>query len=115
VRTSINKAKIAREEASYNLEQTKLDLNKEIQQAYLDAVSALKNFNAAEKKVQAQREAFKYAEQRFDVGLLNSVEYNETKKELTKAESELLQAKYNYIFTTTVLDFYMGRPLSIEN
>lgn len=115
VRTAINKAKIAREEAGYNLQQTKLELNKEIQQAYLDAVSALKNYNAAEKKVRAQREAFKYAQQRFDVGLLNSVEYNETKKELTKAESELLRAKYNYIFTTTVLDFYMGRPLSIEN
>jgi outer membrane protein len=115
VRTAINKAKIAREEATYNLQQTKLELNKEIQQAYLDAVAALNNYNAAEKKVEAQREAFKYAEQRFDVGLMNTVEYNETKKELTKAESELLQAKYNYIFTTTVLDFYMGRPLSIEN
>lgn len=114
VRTAINKAKIAREEAEYNLQQTRLQLNKKIQQAYLDAVSALKNFNAAERKLQAQQEAFKYAEQRFEVGLLNSVEYNETKKELTRAESEMLQAKYNYIFTTTVLDFYMGRPLSIE-
>jgi outer membrane protein len=114
-RTAINQAKIAMEEADYNLQQTKLDLNKKIQQAYLDAVSALNNYNAADKKIEAQREAFKYAEEKFEVGLMNTVEYNETKKELTKAESELLQAKYNYIFTTTVLDFYMGRPLSISN
>jgi outer membrane protein len=115
VRNAINKAKIARQEADYNLKQTQLELNKTIQQAYADAVAALNNYNAAEEKVEAQQEAFKYAEQRFDVGLLNSVEYNDTKQELTRAESELLQAKYNYIFTTTILDFYMGKPLSITN
>ena len=66
------------------------------------------------KQVEAQQEAFKYAEQKFDVGLINSVEYNEIKKELTSAQSDLLQAKYDYIFKTTILSFYMGNPLSIE-
>ena len=71
VRTAISKAKIAMEDAAYDLEQEKLDLNKTIQQAYVDAVAALKNFNSARKKVEAQKEAFKYAEQKFDVGLMN--------------------------------------------
>jgi outer membrane protein len=114
VRTAIEKAKIAREDAEYNLEKAKLDLNKTIQQSYADAVAALKNYNAATKKVEAQTEAFKYAQQKFDVGMMNSVDYNQTKKDLTIAESQLLQAKYRYIYTTTVLDFYMGQPISFK-
>lgn len=114
-RTAINKAKLAREQAQYNLNQTQLNLNKNIQQAYADAIAALKNFNASEKKVRAQEEAFKYAEQKFEVGLMNSVEYNEIKKELARAESDLLQAKYRYVYTTTVLRFYMGKPLTLES
>lgn len=113
-RTAIEKAKIAREDAEYNLQKTKLDLNKTIQQSYADAVAALKNYNAAIKKVDAQNEAFKYAQQKFDVGMMNAVDYNQTKKDLTIAESQLLQAKYRFIYTTTVLDFYMGQPISFK-
>jgi outer membrane protein len=114
VRTAISKAKIARETADYNLQQTRLTLQKTIQQAYADAVAALKNYNASEKKVEAQQEAFKYAQQKFDVGLMNAVDYNQTKKDLTAAESELLQAKYRYLYTTTLLNFYMGNPLKLD-
>jgi outer membrane protein len=115
VRTAISQAKIAKEEADLSLLQAKLDLDKKIQQAYADAIAALKNYNASDKKVNAQLEAFKYSEQKLGVGLVTSVEYNETKKNLTVAESDLLQAKYRFIYTTTVLDFYMGNPLSLTN
>ncbi len=114
VRNSITRAKIAEESAQYDLQKTKNNLRKVIQQAYADAVAALKRYGSSLKQVEAQSEAFKYAEQKFDVGLLNSVEYNEIKKELTLAQSDLLQAKYDYIFKTTILSFYMGNPLSIE-
>ncbi len=113
-RTAISQAKIAEEEANLTLKQTKLDLDKKIQQAYADAVAALKNYNASEKKLSAQQEAFKYSEQKLGVGLVTAVEYNETKKNLTSAESDLLQAKYRFIYTTTVLDFYMGNPLTLN-
>jgi outer membrane protein len=115
VQTAISKAKIAKEQADLDLLQAKLDLDKKIQQAYADAVAALKNYNASEKKVNAQQEAFKYSEQKLGVGLVTSVDYNETKKNLTIAESDLLQAKYRFIYTTTVLDFYMGKPLTLNN
>lgn len=114
VRSNISKAKIGIENAQYQLETTKLRLRKVIQQAYADAVAALKTHAAAVKKVDATTESFKYADQKFNVGLINSVEYNEAKKELTKAQAELIQAKYDYIFKTTVLDFYMGKPLTLK-
>ena len=112
--TAISQAKIRKEEADLTLQKTKLDLDKTIQLAYADAVAALKNYNASDKKVQAQQEAFKYSQQKLDVGLLTAVDYNQTKKDLTKAESDLLQAKYRFIYTTTVLDFYMGNPLTLN-
>ena len=114
VHTAISQAKIQQEQADLNLKQARIDLDKKIQQAYADAVAALKNFMASEKKVNAQKEAFKYSEQKLSVGLVTSVEYNETKKNLTTAESDLLQAKYRFIYTTTILDFYMGKPITLE-
>lgn len=114
VRNNITRAKIAMESAEHDLQLTKNNLRKTVEQSFADATAALKRYGASMKQVEAQGEAFKYAEQKFDVGLINSVEYNEIKKELTRAQSDLLQAKYDYIFKTTILSFYMGNPLSIE-
>ncbi|MEN8224204.1 MAG: TolC family protein [Bacteroidota bacterium] len=113
-RSNITRAKIAMESAEHDLQLTKNNLRKVIEQSYADAIAALKRYGSTLKQVEAQSEAFKYAEQKFDVGLINSVEYNEIKKELTLAQSDLLQAKYDYIFKTTILSFYMGNTLSIE-
>jgi outer membrane protein len=112
--TAISQAKIRKEEADLTLQKARLDLNQTIQKAYADAVAALKNYNASDKKLQAQKEAFKYAEQKLGVGLVTTVQYNDTKKELTRAESDMLQAKYRFIYTTTILDFYMGNPISLK-
>jgi outer membrane protein len=113
-RTAVKKAQISVKNAEYNLESNKLNLRKTIQQAYADATAALKKYNSATTKVDASKESFKYSESKFNVGMLNSVDYNNAKKELEKAESELLQSKFDYIFKATVLDFYMGRPLTLK-
>ncbi len=113
-RTNISKAKINVENQKYNLESSKLELNKTIQQAYADARAALNNYKASTSGVNAARESFRYAEQKFNVGSLNSVDYNNSKKDLEKAESDQLRAKYEFIFKSTVLDFYMGKPLSLK-
>jgi outer membrane protein len=113
-RTAINNAKIQMSQAELDLGITNRDLRKLIEQSYADAVSALQKFNASLEKVNAQSEAFKYAQQKFDVGVMTSFDYNNSKKDLTKAESELLQAKYDFIFKTTILDFYAGNPIRIN-
>ena len=113
-RTAISSAKIQKDQAALDLEIKKRELRKSIEQAYADAVAALKKYKAAGEKVTAQEESFKYTQQKFDVGMLTSFDFNNAKKELTKAQSELLQAKYDFIFKTTILDFYMGKPISIN-
>jgi outer membrane protein len=96
------------------LQLQKNNLYKILQQAYNDATSAFNRHKAASKKVQATSESFKYAEHKFNVGLINSVEYNDAKKEYNNALSELIQAKYDYVFRITVIDFYLGKPLSFD-
>jgi outer membrane protein len=112
-RTNISRAKINVENTKYNLELSKLDLRKTIQQAYADANAALNNYDASITGVNAARESFRYAEQKFNVGAMNSVDYNNSKKDLEKAESDQIRAKYEFIFKNTVLDFYMGKPISL--
>jgi outer membrane protein len=58
-------------------------------------------------------EAFRYVEEKFNVGMVNSVDYNLQKNQLTSAKSQLLQAKYEYIFRTKILDFYNGVPIEL--
>jgi outer membrane protein len=113
-RNQISLAKIQSSQAALDLGIQKRELRKIIEQAYADALSALEKYSASKDKVTAQTEAFKYAQQKFDVGVMTSFDYNNTKKELTLAESQLLQAKYDFIFKTTILDFYMGNPIRIE-
>jgi len=113
-RNNISKAKLQREQAKYQLRQEKQNLRKTIESAYTDAKAAMKNYNSAIQRVEATREAFKYAEKKFNVGMMNSVEYNDAKKEYTNARSQLLNAKYQFVFTRTVLDFYLGKPIRIK-
>ena len=111
--TMISNAKISVLNSKYNLEYTKNLLYKEIQQAFADAVASLKKYRASEKAVSSMEESFRYTEQKFNVGMVTSVDYNTAKNQLTRAQSDLLQSKYEYIFTTKVLEFYRGLPLSL--
>jgi len=113
-RTNISRAKIGIENARLNLEQTKNTLNQDIQRSHADAIASINKYKAAKKSVDAMEEAFFYMQQKFDVGMVNSVDYNEAKKNLSKSQSDMLQAKYEYVFKKTILDFYMGKPIVLN-
>lgn len=106
-------AKIRIQQADLSLQQSKRQLQKSVEQAYTDAVAALKRFDATKKNVSALAENFSYAQQRYDAGVMNAFEYNDNKTRLTRAESDLLQAKYEFTFRLKVLDFYLGRPITL--
>lgn len=113
VNKGISNSKLETQNSQYALEGTKKQLYKNIQQAYADAVAALKKYNASKKAVASMQESFRYTEQKFDVGLVTPVDYNAGKTQLLKAQSDLAQSKYEYIFKTKVLDFYKGIPLNL--
>jgi outer membrane protein len=113
VNKNIANSKLSIMNSRYSLEGTKKQLYKNIQQAYSDAVAALKKHNASIKAVSSAEESFRYTEQKFNVGLVTPVDYNASKTQLLKAQSDLFQSKYEYIFKTKVLDFYKGIPLNL--
>lgn len=113
VRNGISNAQIQVENNELQLQSTKNLLRKDIEQAYTNALAAFKRYIANQKTVVASKEAFRYTEEKFNVGMVNSVEYNQSKNNLSKAQSDLLQAKYEYIFRTKILDFYNGKKIEL--
>ncbi len=109
--TAIKQAKINVDMARIGFEQEKRNLQKTIQQAYNDAAGALKRYQAAKKQVAALQESFKYMEVRFEEGAANPVEYSDSKNKLITAESDMLQARYEFIFRSKILDFYLGKEI----
>ncbi|MBN2682550.1 MAG: TolC family protein [Bacteroidales bacterium] len=95
------------------LAQQKNQLFKEIQQAQADAIAAIQRYKAAEKSVEAFEKSFNYSKERFDAGLINTIEYNTAKNQLTNAQSEMLQAKYDFVFKMKILDYYRGNPIKL--
>jgi outer membrane protein len=114
VNKNISNSKLGVENSRYALEGTKKQLYKNIQQAFADAVAALKKFNASIKAVSSTEESFRYTEQKFNVGMITPVDYNAAKTQLLNAQSDMSQAKYEYVFKTKVLDFYKGIPLNLN-
>ncbi|MCB8994712.1 MAG: TolC family protein [Bacteroidales bacterium] len=113
IRNGIRNSKINVENYSLELENTKNMLYKEIQQAYADALAALKRSKASQKALIATEESFKYTQEKYNVGLVSTVDYNIAKNQLTKTKSDLLQAKYDYIFKINILNFYRGEPIKL--
>ena len=112
-KNGVSNAQIQVENTELQLQNTKNALRREIEQAYTNALAAFKRYVANQKTVVSSKEAFRYTEEKFNVGMINSVEYNQSKNNLSKAQSDLLQAKYEYIFRTKILDFYNGQTIEL--
>lgn len=113
VNKNISNAKLSIENGKFTLDAARKQLYKNIQQAYADAGAALKKYNASLRAVKSAEESFRYSEQRFNVGLVTPVDYNAAKTQLLRAQSELSQSKYEFVFKIKVLDFYKGIPISL--
>ena len=113
-KNGINNAKLNVDNYRLEVENQENILYKEIQQAYTDAVTGLKQFRASEKALVSMEESFKYTREKYEVGLVNAVDFNIAQNQLLLTQSELLQSKYDYIFKTSILRFYMGKPISID-
>lgn len=113
VSTSVKNAKINLQISQYEEQLAKNTLYKEIQQAYTDAVAALNKYDASLQAVVSTQEAFGYTAQRYEAGVSPFVDYSTAKNRLTTVQSELLQAKFEYIFKIKILDFYNGHPITL--
>ncbi len=113
VRNQVKAAKINVENQQLALENVKKTLFKEIQTAYLNATAAQTKYNSSTKAVEASQESFKYAEERYQLGKSSVFEFNESRTKLIQSLSEQIQAKYDFIFRSKILDFYNGLPIKL--
>ena len=94
-------------------EQEKNQLKQTIYQAHADAKASYNSYLAAEKSVEASRESFNYAKERYELGAINQFDYETAKNSLAVAQSEMLRAKYDYIFKLKVLEFYLTNEIKL--
>ena len=102
----VEQTKLSIENQELAINTAKKELKKEIQQAYYNALAAEQKYKAAEETFQSADIAYRYSNESYDAGKATLLELNESKNRLFKAESEMLQAKYEYLYRVKVLDFY---------
>lgn len=113
VKTSVAIARIGYQDAELSEINAKNELRKSIEQACLDVTSAQIKYEASLENFRATTESAALSDEKFRQGMINSVDYLVSKTNLIVAESELLQSKFNLIFSYKVLDFYTGKPLTL--
>ncbi len=114
VKANVNRAKINQEIAKVTLSDQKLALREAIERAYINAKATLKEYEAAQKSVEAQQLSFDYAQERYNLGATNSFDFEQVRNRLVNAQATLTRAKYNFVFRTKVLEFYYGIPIIEE-
>ncbi|HRG78227.1 MAG TPA: TolC family protein [Cyclobacteriaceae bacterium] len=110
-RSAMQRAAISQSLADITFRETSNTLRQTVETAYNNALAAIKTYQSTEKQVKARDEAFRMAKQRYNLGAVNFVDYQVAENNLFQAESDLLRAKYDFIFRKKVLDFYQGLPL----
>lgn len=113
-RNQVRQARLNIENQQLILDNVKLALFKEIQQAYQNATAAQAKFISTEKAYEAAAESFKYAEERYQIGKTSVFEYNEAQTKLISSKSEQIQSKYDFVFRSKILDFYQGKEIDMQ-
>ena len=111
-RNNIKNAQLSQYNQQLQLDNVKKNLYKEIQQAYYNAVTSEAKYQSSEQAKRSQEEAFRLMSAKYEYGKANITEFNEAKNNLMKAESDLVRAKYEYLYQNALIDFYRGKDLS---
>lgn len=110
-RNSIRSAKLDRVNQQLQLDQTHKQLYKEVQQAYYNTVAAQAKLTSSVEARRASEDAFRLMQAKYEQGKATSTEFNEARANMLKAESDLTQARYEFLYQRALLQFYYGEPL----
>ena len=110
-RNRVKSARIQRTALSWQLEESKKSLYKEIQQAYYNALAAESKYKSSQSATESANASFKLISEKYANGKASATEYNEMRTAWMKSLSDGIQAKYEFIYRSKILDFYKGIPL----
>ena len=111
-RNSVRSAKIDRENQTLQLDNTKKSLYKEIQQVYYNAVAANQKLTSSIQANQSSETAFRLTQAKYEQGKATITEFNEAKNNYLKSESDLTQARYEYVYQQALIRFYQGAEIA---
>ncbi|MEJ8756546.1 TolC family protein [Pontibacter sp. H259] len=111
-RNNVERSKLNYETAQLNAKQQRNQLRQNIEQAAADAQAAYRKYVASVAQVGSLERSFKNAELRLNSGVINSTDFTVIANNYRRAQSDLIQAKYDYFFKLKVLDFYQGKDIS---
>ncbi len=113
-RIMVRRAKIQYQQQLLTTEIARTTLNKTIVQAVIDLRAADRKYQADHSSTEALKRSFYYSQQRYNNGMLNSLDYNLSKSKYTVAEATEIQDKYDLIFKAKVIDFYLGNKITLN-
>ena len=111
VRNNVARSKVALERSKLAKSQQELDIERNVFTAYTDTKAAKESYEAALQIEKARELAMQYAKDRYEIGMMNVFDYNQSQTAFVNAQSEVLRTKYDYIFRIKILEFYFGIPL----
>ncbi|MBP5713199.1 MAG: TolC family protein [Prevotella sp.] len=111
-RNSIRMAKIEQQNQQLQLDNTKKSLYKEIQQVYYNALNAQAKEGASQQAVATANDAFHLTQAKYENGKATITEFNESKNNYLKSESDLVQARYENLYQQALIEFYRGKDLT---
>ncbi len=114
VNSQIQRSKIQLQQAEISAVEQRNFLRQQIESAYADALAASKTFAASTRQVEALQETFRSIENQYNLGAANFTDYQVASNNLFQARSDLVRAKYDFIFRKKILDFYQGKPITLE-
>lgn len=110
-RNNVERNKVTLEKSKIDLEQKSLDLQRNVYTAFTDAKGALNTYESTVVTLEARQQAYNYAKEKYDVGLMNSFDFTQAQTLLTNAQSNVIRSKYDYMFKIKIIEFYFGIPI----
>ena len=110
-RGNVERSKISFERNNNALTQAKLDLETNVYRSITDAKAALNTYESSLATMEARKEAFNYAKERYEVGMMNAFDYNQSQTLFINAQSDVVRAKYDALFKMKIVEFYFGIPI----
>jgi outer membrane protein len=110
-RGNVERSKISFERNNNALKQAKIDLETNVYRSITDAKGALNTYESSLTTMEARKEAFNYAKERYAVGMMNAFDYNQSQTLFINAQSDVVRAKYDALFKMKIVEFYFGIPI----
>ncbi len=111
-RSNVQRAKVNLQQSEIDAKDERNRLYQTIETAYRNALATSRSYVASQKQVSSLEEAYRAVENQYTNGAANFIDYQVAANNFFRAQSDLLRAKYDFIFRKKILDFYLGKPLS---